>query len=120
MPQSKVKETKEKESKLKETIQVPVRVFSFLKDFFETYPKQKNQLESENAFYSLTDEEKSAMIAKLPQWLEYWKTIEVRFVPAPDKFLSGKKWRDAVPAYKKMAPTTTTFPPAETPQEQPT
>lgn len=103
MPQRKVKETKVNEKK--EQTQVPACVpFSFLDVFWNQYPKQTNQLQAEDAFYSLTNEEKSAMIAKLPQWLTYWQTIEVRFVPSPDKFLSGKKWRDDIPkVYQKKS-----------------
>lgn len=103
MPQRKGKETKVKE--IKEQTQVPACVpFSFLDVFWNQYPKQTNQLQAEDAFYTLTNEEKSAMIAKLPSFLEYWKNIEVRFVPAPDKFLSLKKWRDEIPkVYQKKS-----------------
>ena len=103
MPQRKGKETKVNEKK--EQTQVPACVpFSFLDVFWNQYPKQTNQLQAEDVFYTLTNEEKSAMIAKLPQWLTYWQTIEVRFVPSPDKFLSGKKWRDEIPkVYQKKS-----------------
>jgi nitrogen fixation protein len=96
MPQRKVKETKVKE--IKENTQVPACVpFSFLDVFWNRYPKQKNQLQTEDIFFRLTNEEKNEMLAKLPQWMKYWSTIEVRYVPAPDKFLGEKQWRDEIP-----------------------
>jgi len=111
MPQSKEKEIKEKEIKekeikekeIKENKQVPACVFSF-NDFFETYPKKTNQLLAEDLFAKLSNSEISEIMVRLPQFIDYWGTIEVRFVPAPDKFLSLKKWRDTIPPYKKMDP----------------
>lgn len=92
------KERKGKEIKEKETeTQVPVRVFSFLSDFWEPYPKKTNQLLSEDLFAQLTPTESQELSVALPQFLAYWQGIDVKFVPAPDKFLTNKKWRDQLP-----------------------
>jgi hypothetical protein len=113
MPQSKVKETKVKEIKENTETQVPACDFSF---FWEKYPKQAKKTDAQDEFSRLTDKEISELQEvfnrkTFPNWLEFWSTIEVRYVPSFCDFLSKKRWTERVPEYKK--------PPVKSPEKLP-
>lgn len=74
---------------------------SFFEKFFDSYPRQANKEKTEDLFCNLSENEMSALRAKMPAWLAYWKTCDLCFVPYPDKFLREKKFLESVPNPQK-------------------
>lgn len=83
---------KETEKEVSETL--PVFSFDF---FIKNFPKQTKIFEAQNAFLSLSNDERHNLAKVFPFWLNYWKTINPCYVPNPFDFLKNRRFLEKIP-----------------------
>jgi hypothetical protein len=89
-PQSKVKESKGKESKVKYSLR-------FLK-FYEAYPKKEAKAEAEKAFIKICPDDQllEKMLASIAWQIktEKWQKDGGKYIPMPSTWLNQRRWED--------------------------
>lgn len=105
---------KETEKEVSETL--PVFSFDF---FIKNFPKQTKIFEAQNAFLSLSNDERHNLAKVFPFWLNYWKTINPCYVPNPFDFIKNRRFLEKIPEKngnfvaekpQKIKPQTSGFP----------
>lgn len=93
-PQSKVKESKGKESRVKHSV-------GFLK-FYDAYPKKEAKSEAEKSFLKINPDEillgKMLTAISWQSKTEKWQKENGKYIPMPSTWLNQRRWEDEAPS----------------------
>jgi hypothetical protein len=65
--------------------------------FWTAYPKRVAKRDALKAWEKLSEADKAAALAALPNHVSHWKDTDPKYIPHPASWLNGWRWEDDLP-----------------------
>lgn len=74
-------------------------------EFWQAYPRKRSKPVALRAWTRMSEPERMAAMAALPQWRRVWADAALTFTPYPASWLNAQGWDDELPANARIAPS---------------